>query len=344
MTFFCCTALLLAWCACAILLGPVPAAAQKPVFGLATGLGGLGDKAYNDMLYHGMVLARAMHGVLFHVESPSDPAQDMGVMEDLIAQGAKVIIAGGGYHMVEPVDVLAQRHPDVHFVLFDDVAKNFWPNVSSVTFKQNEGSYLCGVLAAKMSKTREIGFLGASDLQIINDFFVGYEAGAKSVQPDISISRVYIESSNEDVNPYNSPLRARRFALNMYDAGCDVIFAVASGSNKGVFSAALERQKFAIGVDSDQDHLAQGFILTSMMKRLDTAVVFAVSEYLAGRLDNKNYSLGLAEEGVSLSPMTFTRVLIPQQLHKEIEETKQGIQDNSIFVPSTLTDGQTGAR
>lgn len=325
------------------LLVPGSAAKQQPapLFGLATGLGGIEDDSYNDMLYNGMVLARAKLGIQYLVETPERVEDDVPIMESLISRGCRVIIAGGGYHMIEPVEILSRKHPDVVFVLMDDVAASYPENVASVTFRQNEGSFLVGALAALLSETGRIAFLGAADLPVINDFLVGYQQGATHVRQGVNVTEAFIANSlKAGGNPFEAPVMAESLASQLYEADHDVIFAVAAGSNRGVFHAASDYQTFAIGVDSDQDHMAKGYILTSMLKRLDRAIVLMVQKILEGTLENRNYSLGLKEDGVGLSSMTYTRMLIPSQVQQRIDILRQEIEAGEIKVRTTMPQAQ----
>jgi len=320
-----------------LLCAPGSHAGDAPLFGLATGLGGIEDDSYNDMLYNGMVLARAKLGIRYLVETPRTPEDDIPIMEALMDRGCTVIIAGGGYHMIEPVEILSRRRPDVTFVLVDDVAASYPPNVASVTFRQNEGSFLAGALAALVSETGRVGFVGAADLPIINDFLVGYRAGARHVRPATRLDLAYVATDlPEGQSPFEAPQQGRDVALRLYGQGCDVVFAVAAGSNRGVFQAARESQAFAIGVDSDQDHMAKGYVLTSMLKRLDTAILLVVEKILEGRLENRNFSLGLSEGGVGLSSMTYTRMLIPREVQQQLDILAQEINAGDIRVPTTM--------
>lgn len=306
------------------------------LFGLVTGLGHKEDDAFNDMLYNGMVLARAKYAIKYMVATPENVEDDVPVMEALIRQGCNVIIAGGGYHMIDPVGYLAQKYPQTRFVLMDDFARSYPPNVSSVTFRQNEGSFLAGALAALMSKTRRISFLGAADLHVINDFYAGYAAGAKHVRPSVLVDKAYIFAHVRAIDPYKAPDIAREISLKLCAQGSDIIFAVAAHSNTGAFAAVKEKNCFAIGVDADQDHVAKGFILTSMLKRLDTALLTMVEKILDGSIENRNYSLGLAESGVDLSPMTYTKMLIPPSILEHIADLRRQIIQGDLAVPSAM--------
>ena len=318
-------------------------AKQQPesLFGLATGIGDIEDDSYNDMLYNGMVLSRAKLGIQYLVETPERVEDDVPVMESLIGRGCRVIIAGGGYHMIEPVERLSRKYPDVVFVLMDDVAASYPENVASVTFRQNEGSFLAGALAAMTSETGRIAFLGAADLPVINDFLVGYKQGARYVRPGVKVNVAFIASVlQEGRNPFEASLLAESLAGKLYESDNDIIFAVAAGSNRGVFRAARDYQSFAIGVDSDQDHMAKGYILTSMLKRLDRAIVRMVQKILDGTLENRNYSLGLKEDGVGLSPMTYTRMLVSPEVQQRIDILRRAIEAGEIDVDTTMPQAQ----
>lgn len=329
-----------ALCAMFLLLGLSPrhAGAEdlRLKIGLATGVGGVGDQSYNDMLLGGLVLARAKFGVDSYVEFPNNPGDDYAAMMRLVDSGCQVILGGGGYFMTDSMLRAARETPNVHFVLLDEPLPEYPPNASSVTFRQNEASFMAGALAAFMTRTDRVAFLGATDIPIIQDFQVGFEAGVKHIRPEVRIETSYLGDLRGDFNPYLSPLRARSEALKLYDNGADIIFAVASGSNKGVFAAAQERERRAIGVDSDQDHLAKGYILTSVMKRLDHAVLFIAQKALNGELENREYSLGLVEDGVALSPMTFTKAIIPVKALLTLDVLRAEIISGYVNPPSAL--------
>ncbi len=316
-------------------------AAEKPLFGLALGLGGREDNAFNEMLLNGMVLARKKFGVRFQVIEPVRIQDEAPLMTELVEKGCSVIFAGGGYLMIQPVEELSRKYPDVLFVLMDDRAITYRKNVASVTFRQNEGSFLAGALAALFSRTATIAFIGASDMPVINDFKVGYAEGARHIKPNIRVESSYVDSLFSQLagtNPYDAPMQSRKIARILFSKNADVIYAVAGGSGKGVFVAAMEREGFAIGVDSDQDHMAKGYVLTSMMKRLDVALIRMVEAILQGSIENRNYSMGLKEGGVSLSPMTYTKPLIPQKTMDIVEDIKERIIKGDIQVPTTVPE------
>ncbi|MEW6261716.1 MAG: BMP family ABC transporter substrate-binding protein [Thermodesulfobacteriota bacterium] len=306
-------------------------------FGLATGLAGLGDQSFNDMQYNGMILAKKKYGISFIYDSPTKVEDDIPVIEGLIKKGCNVIIAGGGYHMKEPVDLLSGKYPAVQFIILDDFAKEYHKNICSVVLRQNEGSFLVGALAAQMTKTGNIAVMGAVNIDIINDFIIAYIAGAKYINNSMNIIVKYISEKDRKVNPYTSPEVAKELSLELYDQDkVDVIFGVATASNLGIFSAAKEKAKYAIGVDSDQDFHAKGLVLTSMMKRLDLALVYIIGLFLDNKIENKPYSIGLKENGVGLTPMTYTRHIILDSCLEKLDQIKADIINHKIIVPTVF--------
>ena len=306
-------------------------------FGLATGLAGLGDKAFNDMQYNGMMLAKKQYGISFIYDSPATVEDNIPVLEGLIEKGCNVIIAGGGYHMKDPVDLLSQKYPEVQFIILDDVAKTYHNNVYSVALRQNEGSFLAGALAAQMTKTGNIAVIGAMNIDIINDFVLGYNAGAEYINTSVNVIVQYISEKDSTVNPFAAPEVAKNMSLELYDQDdVDIIYGVATASNMVIFAAAGEKGKYAIGVDSDQDFHVKGLILTSMMKRLDVALVYIIGLLLDNKAENKPYVLGLERNGVSLTPMTYTRHIIPDASIKKLDQIRADIINHTIIVPSVF--------
>lgn len=327
---------------CATGQGPAQAASapkpERPLFGLALGSGSLEDNSFNQMQLSGMRLARPKFGVDYLVEKPASMADNERALRYLIEQGATVIICGGGWHMKGPADTLAREFPHVFFIILDDTAVEYLPNVASVTFRQNEGSYLVGALSAIVSKSDHVCFIGASDFNVINDFQVGFEAGVQRIAPQARLDVAYIDAHPEAEGkiPFDLPEVAEAMAEQMYADGCEVIYAVAAGSNRGVFNAAVRAGAFAVGVDSDQDSMAPGFVLTSMMKRLDKAILFIVEKALDGTLANEAYSLGLKEGGVALSPMTYTAPLVDDVEMRRVRYLRHLIERGELDVPSAI--------
>jgi len=308
---------------------------QNLKLGLITGLGGLGDKSFNDMQYRGMIMARREYGIEFEYLTPGKEEDDYLLMQQLIEKKCNVIIGGGGYHNIEPIEILSEKYPEILFVLLDDFARTYRKNVASVSFRQNEGSFLAGALAALVSDSKKIGVVAAMDIKVINDFIIGYEEGAHYIHNSFTIYKSYISTGSDGISPWNKPEMAYEKAVDLYDnKGVDVIFAVASASGMGVFRAAQKKEKFAIGVDSDQDYLAEGYILSSMMKNLDVGILFIVEKILKNEFENKAYILGLKENGIGLSPMTFTRNVVSDQMLEKLDVIKSKILKGELKVKS----------
>lgn len=304
-------------------------------FGLITGMGGLGDKSYNDMLFRGMVLSKKELGIDFAYRTPLSPAENLTLIEELISEGCNAIIEGSGWYGQEPVDILSEKYPEILFILVDDFALNYRHNVCSVTFRQNEGSFLAGILASLFSKTRNIAVVAASDVEVINDFIVGFVAGAEYADSEKKVFIEYIDVFSDKPDPFQNPEAAYLIAEDLITTNnVDVIYHISAGSGMGVFNAAKAHGRFAIGVDADQDYLAQGTILTSMMKNIDTGIMQIIGSIINDTFDNRPYILGLAEKGVSLSPMIYTADIIGGEILDIIKEAEKKIIDGEIKVPT----------
>ncbi len=306
--------------------------------GLVTGMSGKDDSSFTLMQQAGLAIAHAKHNIEYKVLSPAQVSDQEPLLQQLAEQKFDMVIAGEGYNMKDPVNKLASQFPDTHFVILDHPAASYPDNVTSITFRQNEASYLAGALAAYASPDAPLGFLGASSFPIINDFRIGFEAGAKRINPNAQFIVTYLGQPSEEFNPFNSPGKAAQLAKNMYDSGVQVIFAVAANSNQGVFDVAKETRKQVIGVDSDQDAKVPGQVLTSVMKRLDIAVLFAVEKMLAGALKNRNYSLGLKENGVSLTPMIYTGALFSDLKLRQLKVLRHEISTGRTEVPTAMNE------
>ncbi len=311
---------------------------EKYKFGLIVGSDGFGDNAFNDMHYNGMVEARRKYNITFDYRNSKNDYSIQEPIEELIATNCNVII-GAGYMIKDAVEELSLKYPEICFILNDIEADNYRKNVTSITYKQNEGSFLAGALAAMVSETGNIAILGAVDIPVINDFIIGYKAGGNYIKPDINVTIKYLSDliKPDDIiqSVWRRPELAKSYAIDLYmNKDVDVIFHASGSSGIGGLQAAKATGKYAIGVDSDQDYLAEGFVLTSMIKNIDNAIVYIIGELLDGNLKNENYFMGLDKDGVGLSPMTFTKDKIPPEYLKSIEEIKADIITGKIVVPT----------
>lgn len=283
---------------------------------LATG--GLGDKSFNDMAYAGLQQAEADGLCTFVYVEPETVPELEGYVNSFAAAGTYDLVIAIGFLQLIGVNNTAITYPDQVILLIDDGVKQ--GNVSSTLFKEHEGSFLGGALAGLMTKTGRVGFIGGMDLPLIRKFWAGYAAGAYYERNNsyIEVFDAYVEGSQ----PWNDPATGKTLAENMWRQGVDIIYAAAGKSGDGVLEFASETPGvYAIGVDSDQDSLYPGDILTSMMKRIDIAVYRGIQDIYNGNWLADIKILGLAEDGVSLSPMTYTKDHIGEEIIEEVNVT-----------------------
>ena len=197
-------------------------------------------------------------------------------------------------------------------------------------FQEHEGAYVIGAIAAMTSKTGKIGFVGGMDIPLIRRFEMGYEAGAKKINPGIAIIANYVGVTSE---AWNNPPKGKELAVSQYEGGADVIFAAAGASGLGVFDAAEDKKKFAIGVDSNQDWTKPGLILTSMLKRVDEAVYSTIEEAKAGKFAGGVKWFGLANKGVDYSFDQYNAKILTEPVRKRADELKAEIIAGKITVP-----------
>ncbi|WP_027624258.1 BMP family lipoprotein [Clostridium lundense] len=305
---------------------------KKVKVALICSQGGLGDRSYNDSGYFGLEKASKELGVDIKVVEPKDVSEGEKYLTELAKAGYNLVMTLE-YSHADILKNVAPQFPDTRFAIFNIEVDQ--PNVTSVIFKEHEGSYLAGALAAMVTKDAKvqgmndkkvIGFVGGIDSPGINKFLVGYKEGAQSIDKDVKVLSGY-------TNSFGDPGKGKEMALSQIEQGADVVYQVAGGTGEGVISAAKDKNVFAIGVDSDQDYIAKGNVLTSMMKRTDVAVYDLVKALKDGKIsDMKTLSLGLKENGVQLSSMQFTKGKIPAEYLTKIEQIKKDIIDGKIKV------------
>lgn len=236
------------------------------------------------------------------------------------------------YSTFEALDRVAPEFPDTRFAIFNVVVDQ--PNVTSVMFEEQEGSFLAGALAAMVTQDTSIpginpepvlGVIGGTKSLGIDKFIVGFIEGARYVNPDI---RVLVSYSNN----FGDPALGRQMALALFEQGADIVYHIAGGTGQGVIDAAEEVGRYAIGVDVDQDFLAPGHVLTSMVKRADVAVYTLVEKLVNGTLEGGVLRFGLANGGVGLSPMEYTAHLVPSEYLQRIADIEAAILDGTIQV------------
>jgi basic membrane protein A len=307
--------------------------------GLAYDVGGRGDQSFNDAAYRGLQAA-IDEGLVPEGNTDALEANQSGSNRDdnvvnLAEQGADIVLPIG-FAFSEGIDKIAPDFPDVNFAIVDGFAKE-QKNVSNLTFKEQEGSFLVGAAAALKSETGTIGFLGGQQgTGLIEKFEAGYAAGAQTVNPDIEILVEYIGDTTQ---AFVDPTKGEALSNKMYDGGADIVYHAAGLSGSGLFKAAVSQNKLAIGVDSDQSLTAspeqRKLILTSMLKRVDTAVHDAIAQEAEGTFKSGTLVFGLAEQGVGFAVNQYNdnERLLSQDIQKELESYKRRIISGEIKVP-----------
>ncbi len=302
--------------------------------------GGLGDQSYNDLANTGFERALESTGLEGStIES-----------DDVVGQGEQLLRRAGqsGIDLVvdlefshnEVIGSVASDFPESDWVIFNAEAEG--DNVASVLFQEQEGSYLAGALAAmqtsetddpRINEDKVIGVIGGTSGVGIDKFLVGFIQGAKDTDPDVEVLTAYS-------NDFADPAKGQQLAQSMFERGADIVYSVAGGTGAGVIQAAEEENRYAIGVDDNQDDVAPGTVLTSVLKRTDLAVESIVGDYAEGTFPGgETTTFGLAEDAVGLTELEHTKDAIPQETLDKLDELRQGIIDGDIEVWNVVTDG-----
>ncbi len=300
--------------------------------GMVFDVGGKGDKSFNDSAYRGLLHAADDFGVE-HTEF--EPGQDADRETGLrkLAQAGYDVIIGVGFLFSEAMRNVAVDYPDVRFACIDFDTRPgevLPPNLAALRFREEEGSFLVGVLAADYTKTGRIGFVGGMDIPLIHKFEAGYIAGAKYVNPDI-VTRVAYTGTTPQA--FADPAKGKELALQQYDRGVDVIYHAAGSTGNGVIEAAKEKKRYVIGVDSNQNYMAPGYVLTSMVKRVDNAVYMTIEAALGGAFQGGVREFGLEDDGISYAVDQYNEGMITEAMTARVEEAKAKIIAGEIVVP-----------
>lgn len=270
--------------------------------GIVLTTSGRGDKSFNDSAIAGLDRAQEELGIEYKEVQPKEASEIEKSIENLANAGYDIIFTVG-FNTATALSNVAPNYPDTKFVIIDhDFKDDFKDNLKSLVFKEEEGSFLAGVLAAEQSKSNVVGFVGGMESPLIQKFEVGFEAGAKAANPDVEVLIQYVSS---DASGFNNPSRAKEITLNMITKKADVIYHAAGGSGQGMLDAANEKGIVAIGVDSNQNWVKPGTVIASMLKRVDNAVFDVVKAQTEGTLEMGNVQVyGLDTNGVSLTDLT----------------------------------------
>lgn len=302
--------------------------------------GGLGDQSYNDLANAGFQRALKRHGM------QGAPVQS----NDVVAQGDQILRTAGraGYGLVidlefthaKAIEKVAKEYPRTHFAIINTEVPG--SNVTSVLFQEQEGSFLAGALAAlmtteadnpKINPEKVIGVIGGTKSVGIDKFLAGYIQGAHHIDPEVKVLTAYS-------NDFGDPGKGKQLAESMFQQKADIVYQVAGGTGTGVIQAAKATGHYAIGVDADQDGIAPGHVLTTMIKHTDLAVETLIKDEAEGRFPGgKTITLGLKDGGVGLSAFKHTKNDIPAEHLRRVEQLKQDITAGKLKVWNVVTQG-----
>ena len=311
--------------------------APRVKIGLVFDVGGRGDQSFNDAAYRG--LERAMSELHVPQENiqyiePGEGGDRESALRQLAA-GPYDLILGIGFLFSDDILAVARDFPQKKFACVDmnvPESGELPPNVVALKFKEEEGSYLVGALSGWMTKTNQLGFVGGMQIPLIKKFEAGYVAGTKKANPQAAVDVKY---AGVDGNAFKNPTKGKELALAIYGAGADIIYHASGSTGLGVFEAAQEKDKLAIGVDSDQWSAMPGRVLTSMVKRVDVAVFDTIKDAIAGTFPGgQAHVFGLKEKGVDYVYDEHNKAMIPDDVHTKVEALRQEIESGAITVPT----------
>jgi len=305
--------------------------------GIVFDIGGKDDRSFNAAAWEGVQRAAKDLPIVLRDIEPGTPNAIEPAMRAFAERNFDLII-GVGFAQAPIMEQVAKDYPHIQFAIIDGVSE--LPNVASLVFKEHEGSYLVGILAAKASKTGTIGFLGGMDIGLIHRFAKGYEEGAKSVNPNIRLIQNYVGVTD---GAWNNPGKGKELSLAQIGKGADVIFTAAGNSGLGAFDAVEQQGKqngrathFVIGVDSNQNMVKPGFVLTSMVKRVDNAVYDIVNDVVNHRFSPGLHVFGLDKDGVGYAMDENNKDLVPPEAIQEAEAAKKKIIAGEIKVTDAM--------
>ncbi|MBT5573884.1 MAG: BMP family ABC transporter substrate-binding protein [Alphaproteobacteria bacterium] len=296
-------------------------------------MGGKFDKSFNEGVWNGVKKFTEETGIEVMEFEVTNETQREQAMRRMVDKGATVVL-GVGFAQADAISKVAAENPNVQFSIID-VGWLDAPNLRQYVFKEHEGSYLVGIAAAKATKTGKVGFVGGQDIGLISKFACGYVGGVKSVLPNADI---YENMTGSTPSAWNDPARGAELTRSQIDRGADVVYHAAGGTGVGVIQAAADAGKLAIGVDSNQNGLAPGSVLTSMLKRVDVAAYETFMDAKNGKFTSGVKALGIAEGGVDWALDENNESLITADIKSALEAAREAILSGSVTVHDYLTD------
>ncbi len=314
----------------ALMAGASLAAEVKPA--VVYDLGGRNDKSFNESAYMGAEKFKADTGIAFQDFEIQNDSQREQALRKFAERGFSPVVAIGFSH-AEAVKKVAAEFPNTQFAIIDMVVNA--PNVASIVFKEQEGSYLVGVLAALASKSGKVGFVGGMDIPLIRRFACGYVGGVKAANKD---AEVFQNMTGTTGAAWTDPVKGGELAKSQFDRGADVVYHAAGGTGIGVLQAAADAGKLGIGVDSNQNGLHPGKVLTSMLKRVDVATYNVFKAGQDGTFKSGVTVLGLAEGGVGWALDDNNKALITPEMKAAVDKAEADIKGGTVQVHDYMAD------
>lgn len=311
-------------------LGTVNAAASPLRVGLIVQFTGLGDKGFSDSAYEGLKRAINELGIEGKVIEPKTESEYIEQYRALTIEGYDLII-GLTSAVAEDVEFLADEFPDTKYGIIDYAPAVPHPQIAGMNFVEHHGSFLAGALAGMMTETDKLGYVGGVDSPLLRRFQMGFSDGAKYVNPDVEVISVI-------VGGFGDPTKGKELTLSLFNRNVDIVYHAAGKSGDGVIAAAKEESRYAIGVNTNQDYLAPGVVLTSMVKRVDNAVFNLISDTLNGNFRGGIHTYGLPEGGVSLTDFEYTKDIIPESIQERLKAIEQDLILGVIQVNDPLSE------
>ena len=287
---------------------------------MSLGRGGLGDRSFNDAAYQGLQEAQTQYGIRFDAVPFVSEERSIEELTDFALQGYDVIM-GIGFENAPVIETLAKEFPDLQFAIIDSAVTA--ENVASFVFREQEGDFLMGVLAAMLTKSRKVGFISGVDFEIIRRIEHGFKQG-------VAYQNDTVDVSSDLAGTFVEPAIGKSLALAQYKAGVDIIYNAAGRTGLGIIEAARETGRFVIGTSGDQRYLAPGYVIGNRPKRVDTAVLMVIEEMLNDAFTPGIRSLGLQEEGLSIGP--FDTNIVTDAMQKRLDTLRQDIIAGDIQV------------
>ncbi len=320
----------------AVMLASFGASAAEIKPAVVFDMGGKFDKSFNQSIYEGIEKFSKETGIKYRDFEVTNEAQREQFLRKMAQRGQSPII-GVGFAQAAALEKVAKEFPDLKFAIIDMVVD--LPNVQSYIFKEQEGSYLVGILAAMASKTGKVGYIGGMDIPMIRAFGCGYEQGAKMANPSVEVIQ---NMTGSTPSAWNDPGRGSELSKGQFDRGVDVIYAAAGGTGVGVYQAAKDAGKLAIGVDSNQNYIHPGTMLTSMLKRVDVAAYNVFMDAKNGTWKAGIHNLGLKEDGVGWALDEYNKAMITPAMKAKVEQARADIISGKIVVHDYRANNKCG--